>query len=135
MKGSSEATADDEVWAELQPSTKDSAGGSAKQSEPQINIALAQAPPALTLPDSLRGTSVALCYFASGGTELPDIDGELISTADGISWFLLQNNMSNVQDTLGRLENAGFAVSAYEDLGLTIDSKAAVWLLIVQTAA
>ena len=135
MTGSSEATADDEVWAELQPSTKDSAGGSAKQSEPQINIALAQATPALTLPDSLRGTSVALCYFASGDTELPDIDGELISTADGISWFLLQNNMSNVQDTLGRLEDAGFAVSAYEDLGLTIDSKAAVWLLIVQTAA
>lgn len=135
MTGGSEATTDDEVWAELQPSTKDSAGGSAKQSEAQNDIALAEAPPALTLPDSLRGTRVAHSYFAGGGSELPDIDGELVSTADGVSWFLLQNNMSNLQDTLGRLEDAGFTVSAYEDLGLTIDSKAAVWLLIVQTAA
>lgn len=129
------ADTESELWAELQPSTQEDAGAGAKQSEPQTNIALAEAPPALTLPDSLRGTSVAHCYFADGGAELPDIDGELISAADGVSWFLLQNNMSNLQDTLGRLEDAGFTVSAYEDVGLTIDSKAASWLLIVETAS
>nr|WP_297284492.1 zf-HC2 domain-containing protein [uncultured Agathobaculum sp.] len=133
--GSSTAATEDEVWAELQPNTKDAAGGSAEQAEAKVNIALAQAQPSLTLPDSLRGVSVAHCYFAAGGAELPDLDGQLISTADGISWFLLQNNMSNLQDTLGRLEDAGFTVSAYEDVGLTIDSKAASWLLIVQTAS
>ena len=133
--GSGTAVTEDEVWAELQPNTKDAAGGSAEQAEAKVNIALAQAQPSLTLPDSLRGTSVAHSYFAGGGSELPDIDGELVSTADGVSWFLLQNNMSNLQDTLGRLEDAGFTVSAYEDLGLTIDSKAASWLLIVQTAS
>lgn len=128
-------TTDDEVWAELQPNTKAAAGGSAEQAEAKVNIALAEAQPSLTLPDSLRGVSVAHCYFATGGAELPDLDGQLVSTADGISWFLLQNNMSNLQDTLGQMEDAGFTVSAYEDLGLTIDSKAASWLLIVQTAS
>lgn len=124
------ATGNSEVWAELQPSE-----GDTKQSQPQVNIALADALPSLTLPDSLRGTSVAHCYFADGGTEIPDIDGQLVATIDGISWFLLNNNMTNLQDTLGQLEDAGFTVSAYEDVGLTIDSKATSWLLIVQTAA
>ena len=129
------ATTNDEVWAELQPNTKGAAGGSAEQAGAKVNVALAEAQPSLTLPDSLRGVSVAHCYFATGGEELPDIDGQLISTADGISWFLLQNNMSNLQDTLGQMEDAGFTVSGYEDVGLTIDSKAASWLLIVQTAS
>lgn len=132
--GSGATVSDSDVWAELQPSAKDAAGGDAEQSEPQGNIALAEAEPTFPLPDSLRGISVAHCYFADGGTELPDIEGEMVSSADGVSWFLLQNNMSNLQDTLGRLEDAGFTVSAYEDVGLTIDSKAASWLLIVQTA-
>lgn len=134
--GSSDAAAtDDEVWAELQPNTKGAVDGGAEQAGAKVNITLAEAQPSLTLPDSLRGVSVAHCYFATGGAELPDLDGQLISTADGISWFLLQNNMSNLQDTLGQMEDAGFTVSAYEDLGLTIDSKAASWLLIVQTAS
>lgn len=127
--GSSDANGG--VWAELQPSTE--SGADAQSVRP--NAALADALPSLTLPDSLRGTSVAHCYFADGGETVPDIDGELVSTADGLSWFLLSNNMTNLQDTLGRMEEAGFTVSAYEDVGLTIDSKATSWLLIVQTAA
>lgn len=135
--GSSDAaaTTDDDVWAELQPNTKGAADSSAEQAGAEVNVALAEAQPSLTLPDSLRGVSVAHCYFATGGEELPDIDGQLISTADGISWFLLQNNMSNLQDTLGQMEDAGFTVSGYEDVGLTIDSKATSWLLIVQTVS
>lgn len=133
--GSGAATGSGEAWDELQPGAKAGAGDTTKQSDPQGSIALAEAQPVLTLPDSLRGTSVAHCYFASGGTELPDVDGQMVSTTDGISWFLLQNNMSNLQDTLGRLEDAGFTVSAYEDVGLTIDSKASSWLLIVETAS
>lgn len=127
--GSSDTTGG--VWAELQPSTE--SGTDAQSVHP--NTALANELPSLTLPDSLRGTSVAHCYFADGGEAVPDIDGELVSTADGLSWFLLSNNMTNLQDTLGRMEEAGFTVSAYEDVGLTIDSKATSWLLIVQTAA
>ena len=100
-----------------------------------MNIALAEAQPALKLPGSLSGTSVAHCYFAGGGKEIPDIDGQLVATIDGISWFLLDNNMTTLQDTLARLEDAGFTVSAYENVGLTIDSKASSWLLIVETAS
>lgn len=130
-KAGDSSNANGEVWAELQPSTE--SGTDAQSVRP--NAALAEALPSLTLPDSLRGMSVAHCYFADGGETVPDIDGELVSTADGLSWFLLSNNMTNLQDTLGRMEEAGFAVSAYEDVGLTIDSKATSWLLIVQTAA
>lgn len=129
------ATTDSEVWAKLQPNTKDAAGGGTEQAEAKVNIALAEAQPSLTLPDSLRGVSVAHCYFATGADEIPDIDGKLVSTADGISWFLLDNNMSTLQDTLTRFEDAGFTVSAYENVGLTMDSKATAWLLIVQTAS
>ena len=129
-------TTDDEVWAELQPNTKGAAeDSSTEQAEPKVNIALAEAQPSIKLPSSLSGTSVAHCYFADGGKEIPDIDGQLVATVDGISWFLLDNNMTTLQDTLTRVEDAGFTVSAYENVGLTIDSKAASWLLIVQTAA
>lgn len=134
--GSGDAAATgDKVWAELQPNTEGAAGGSAEQAEPKVNIALAEAQPSLKLPSALSGTSVAHCYFADGGKEIPDIDGQLVATVDGISWFLLDNNMTTLQDTLTRFEDAGFTVSAYENVGLTIDSKAASWLLIVQTAS
>ncbi len=135
--GGSEAAApaDGETWTELQPNTKDAAGDSAEKAEPRVNIALAEAQPALKLPSSLSGTSVAHCYFAGGGKEIPDIDGQLVATIDGISWFLLDNNMTTLQDTLARFEDAGFTVSAYENVGLTIDSKASSWLLIVETAS
>ena len=39
--------------------------------------------------------------------------------------------MATIQDTFKALEEAGFEVSAYEGLGLTLDSKAESWLLIV----
>ena len=38
---------------------------------------------------------------------------------------------TTIQDTFKALEEAGFEVSAYEGLGLTLDSKAESWLLIV----
>lgn len=121
-----------EVWEGLRPEAQKS-GDTAQ--EPQVNAATMDALPVLRLPETLRGTSVAHCYFASGGAEVPDIDGELVYTEGNISWFLLGNNMANLQDTLGQMEDAGFSVSAYESIGLTIDSKAANWLLLVETTA
>lgn len=129
------APADGEAWDELQPNTKNAAGDGAETVEPRENIALAEAQPVLKLPGSLSGTSVAHCYFAGGGKEIPDINGQLVATIDGISWFLLDNTMSTLQDTLAQFEDAGFTVSAYENVGLTIDSKATSWLLIVQTVS
>ena len=85
---------------------------------------------AFSLPEALSGVSVAHCYLASGTGELPDIGGELLSTDETVSYFLLDNSMDTIQDTFKALEEAGFAVSAYEGLGLTLDSKAESWLLI-----
>ena len=85
---------------------------------------------AFSLPEALSGVSVAHCYLASGTGELPDIGGELLSTDETVSYFLLDNSMATIQDTFKALEEAGFEVSAYEGLGLTLDSKAESWLLI-----
>ena len=44
---------------------------------------------------------------------------------------MLDNDLATIQDTLGAVEEAGYTVSGYEATGLTIDSKALSWLLIV----
>ena len=70
-------------------------------------------------------------HLAQGGGELPDIGGELLGTDGETSWFLLDNSLSTIQDTLGAVEAAGYTVSAYEGTGIAIDSKATSWMLIV----
>lgn len=87
--------------------------------------------PAIRLPDSLQGTSAAHCYLAQGAGELPDIGGELLMQEDGVAVFSLTNSMGVIEDTLRAVEEAGYDVSAYDDVGLTIDSKAEKWILIV----
>lgn len=85
----------------------------------------------VTLPESLLHTSVAHCYLAEGTGELPNIAGELLLHENGVSYFSLPNNMSTIEETLAAVEQAGYQVSAYESVGLTIDSKASTWMLIV----
>ena len=85
---------------------------------------------ALTLPAALNGVRVAHCYLAEGTGELPDIGGELLSTGEGASYFLLDSSMDTIQNTFKALEEAGFTVTAYDAPGLTLDSKAERWLLI-----
>ncbi len=86
----------------------------------------------LTLPEAVHGLRVAHCYIAEGG-ELPEIDGKLLYSDSSAAWFQLDNNMSTLQDTLNALEKSGCTVTAYEDVGLTLDSKAESWLLIVRS--
>ena len=59
------------------------------------------------------------------------VGGELLATDGQASWFLLDNDLATIQDTLGAVEEAGYTVSGYGATGLTIDSKALSWLLIV----
>ena len=129
------ASGDSRVWEGLQPSTPPEAAGDAATQGAHVDITLADALPVITVPDSLRGSRVAHCYLATGGETLPDVDGELLYTDEGASWISLENNMSLLQDTLKLLEDAGFTVSAFDEVGLTIDSKAATWLLIVETGS
>ena len=107
-------------------------GGDTNQSTADPGIAAVQsnAQP-VEIPETMRAMTVAHCYLAQGGGELPDIGGELLGTDGDTSWFLLENNLSTIQDTLGAVEDAGYTVSAYEGTGITIDSKAASWMLIV----
>ncbi len=89
------------------------------------------AQPTFALPQSLYGLRAAYCYVAIGGSDLPDIGGELLTQEDGISWFRLENSMDTLQKTLQIAEKAGYTVSAYDDIGLTIDSRASSWMLAV----
>ena len=95
------------------------------------STATARTGAALTLPEAAHGLRVAHCYIAEGGS-LPELGGTLLYSDSDAAWFLLDNNMTVLQDTLSALEKAGCTVAAYEDIGLTIDSKADSWLLIVR---
>ena len=64
--------------------------------------------------------------------ELPELDGKLLYSDSSAAWFQLDNNMSTLQNTLNALEKSGCTVTAYEDVGLTLDSRADSWLLIVR---
>lgn len=86
----------------------------------------------IALPESIGGMSVAHCYLATGSAELPVIDGTLIETADGYSYFSVKNNMTVLQQTIDSLEKAAYTVVAYEDVELHTDAKAEAWLLIVR---
>ena len=88
----------------------------------------------VTAPALLHSTAVAHCYVAQGGAGVPDVGGKLVAEADGVSWFLLDNTMTALQDTFRIVEEAGYTLSAYEGVGLTMDAKAASWLLAVVSA-
>lgn len=100
-------------------------------SDSSDSTATARIGAALTLPEAAHGLRVAHCYIAEGGS-LPELGGTLLYSDSDAAWFLLDNNMTVLQDTLSALEKAGCTVAAYEDIGLTIDSKADSWLLIVR---
>ena len=92
-----------------------------------------QTGPVLTLPQSLHGAHTAYCYVATGGSSLPDIDGELLAQENGVSWFRLDNSMETLEKTLQTVEQAGCTVTAYDKVDLTIDSHADSWILAVVT--
>ena len=109
------------------------AGGSTDTAEESLpSVAPAQSGAQnVEIPETMRAMTVAHCYLAQGGEELPDIGGELLGTDGDTSWFLLNNDLATIQETLGAVEDAGYAVSSYEGTGITIDSKATSWMLIV----
>ena len=152
VQGTSDIAAGGSASGETAPQTGDSSapavtslpegtdsGSIAAQSEPggraavnsSDSTATARTGAALTLPEAAHGLRVAHCYIAEGGS-LPELGGTLLYSDSDAAWFLLDNNMTVLQDTLSALEKAGCTVAAYEDIGLTIDSKADSWLLIVR---
>ena len=116
----------DGAAADPESGSSEPSGGNAPQAMTSENVAKT-----VTVPESLRTVAVSHCYIAQGGGELPDIGGKLLATDGKASWFLLDSDLSTLQDTLNAVEEAGFTVSGYEGAGLTIDSKATSWLLAV----
>ena len=84
------------------------------------------------VPEKLQGASVAHCYVAYGAGELPELGGTLAAQDGNTTYILLDNSMEVIQNTFKTLEDAGYAVQAEDAPGLTIDSKADSWLLIVE---
>lgn len=127
-----------EEQGEVDPAEQPAAsGGRAVVTEEPIADSSTQAQvqtqpqPTFALPQSLYGLRAAYCYVAIGGSDLPDIGGELLTQENGISWFRLENSMDTLQKTLQIAEKAGYTVSAYDDIGLTINSRASSWILAV----
>lgn len=116
--------------SELTPSAESDSGTADTAAAPEVSAAQSDTQ-SVEMPESMRAMTVAHCYLAQGGSELPDVGGELLGTDGETSWFLLDNNLTTIQDTLGAVEDAGYTVSAYEGSGITIDSKATSWMLIV----
>ena len=108
-------------------------GGDTNQSTADPGIAAVQsnAQP-VEIPETMRAMTVAHCYLAQGGGELPDIGGELLG--DGRRYVLVPAGQrpGHHPGNPGRGRGRGICtVSAYEGTGITIDSKAASWMLIV----
>lgn len=102
--------------------------------EPVSQQVITESAVTVTAPALLRRTAVAHCYVARGGAGVPDVGGKLVAEADGVSWFLLDNTMDTLQNTFQTVEEAGYTLTVYEGVGLTLDAKAASWLLAVVDA-
>lgn len=134
------AAADDgaEEPGEVDPAEQQAASGgravpdeAVGTAESDTQAAAVTAQSVFSLPQSLYGLRAAYCYVAIGGSNLPDIGGELLAQENGVSWFKLDSSMDTLQKTLQIAEKAGYTVSAYDDIGLTIDSRASSWILAV----
>ncbi|MDO4270188.1 MAG: anti-sigma factor [Eubacteriales bacterium] len=112
-------------------SVRTASGGEDVQDAASPYVMAAESGISIDLPEGIRNASVAHCYLAEGTGEMPDIAGELLQTEGAVSYYLLQNSMSSIENTFATVEEAGYTVEAYEDVGLTIDAKAESWLLIV----
>jgi len=86
----------------------------------------------ISLPESLKGMGAAHCYLAQGYGAPPDVKGELILNENGVSYFVLNNGTGAIEETLAIVEQAGYSVEEYEDVGLVINSKADKWILILR---
>ena len=117
--------------ATITPGSSGSKSAAAESADAPAAMTAGSEVQAVEVPESLRAMTVSHCYLAQGGGELPDIGGELLATDNEASWFLLDNNLTTLQDTLDAVENAGYTVASYEEAGLTIDSKASSWILVV----
>ena len=111
---------------------KDETAPRPAESVPDAGTVTTYAAERIGVPEKLQGTSVAHCYVAYGADTLPEIGGTLAAQDGNTSYILLDNSMEVIQNTFKLLEDAGYTVQADDALGLTIDSKADAWLLIVE---
>ena len=130
---SSDAQCDAGAVAEQQMDGSDRSMAIAEPPTEEPAQAQVQTQPVLTLPQSLHGVHTAYCYVAMGGSSLPDIGGELLAQENGTSWFRLDNSMETLEKTLQIVEQAGYTVTAYDKVDLTIDSHADSWILAITT--
>lgn len=82
---------------------------------------------------AVAGTEAyAFCYLAEYGGELPEIGGKMISVDDNFAYYVVDNNLSQLEVLLDGLEKAGYSVGKYEELGLLVDPNAESGILIIR---
>ncbi len=87
------------------------------------------------LPEELRQMQFARCYDVTGGTELPVLDAmTLLVTADGVSYYSVENNESKIGQVQEELKKSGYTLTLNETSGVSIQRSAKMILLIVYMA-
>ena len=103
-------------------------GKMVREVEPPVAVAYA----APGLPEELGQMQFARCYDVTGGTELPVLDDmTLLVTADGISYYSVENNESKIGQVQQELKKSGYTLTLNEASGVSIQRSAKTILLIV----
>ena len=103
-------------------------GKMVREVEPPVAVAYA----APGLPEELGQMQFARCYDVTGGAELPVLDDmTLLVTADGISYYSVENNESKIGQVQQELKKSGYTLTLNEASGVSIQRSAKTILLIV----
>lgn len=106
-------------------------GKMVREVEPPVAVAYA----ATGLPEELCQMQFARCYDVTGGTELPVLDAmTLLVTADGVSYYSVENNESKIGQVQEELKKSGYTLTLNETSGVSIQRSAKTILLIVYAA-
>lgn len=79
----------------------------------------------------MEGQVFAACYLIEGGEELPEI-GQEQQRDEYFGYYVVDNNLAQLETLLGSLEKAGCSVSAYEESGVLFNESARQVIFIVR---
>ena len=79
----------------------------------------------------MGGEVFAACYLVEGGESLPEI-GQEQQRDDNFGYYVVENNLAQLETLLDSLEKAGCSVSTYEENGVIFNEGAQQVVFIVR---
>ncbi len=83
------------------------------------------------ISEVMEGESFAGCYLVEGGSELPEIGQEQQRDAS-FAYYVVENNLAQLETLLDTLEKAGCTVSRYEESGVLFNETAKRVIFVVR---